>query len=139
MDLNTVKSFFCTYWDNHDFYSSICYHGVSHWFPDTEPSLHLCNKSHLIMCIILSMYCWIQFVKLWFLNLCSLAIMVCNFLHLWYLCLVFVSGWRPTEWVWECFILCSFLEYFEKDIRGFPDSSVGKESACNAGDSGSGS
>ena len=37
------------------------------------------------------------------------------------------------EWIWKCFILCSFLEYFEKDIRGFPDSSVGKESACNAG------
>ena len=37
---------------------------------------------------------------------------------------------------WECTASTLFLHLFP-DMVGFPDSSVGKESACNAGDLGS--
>ena len=41
--------------------------------------------SSSIFCLLV--FCW------GFLHLCSLVILVCNFIFLWYLCLVLVSGW----------------------------------------------
>ena len=35
------------------------------WFTDVESSLHPWNKSHLIMVVILSMYCLVKFSSIW--------------------------------------------------------------------------
>ena len=39
---------------------------------------------------------------------------------MWYLSLVFISGWQCLiEWIWEYSFLCSFLEEFQKDKYKF--------------------
>ena len=78
---------------------------IPHWFSDIESSLHPWDKSHLMMVYILLILksCWIPFaiILVRVLYLCSSVLLTYNFLFLWYLCLVSVSGWfwphRMTE------------------------------------------
>ena len=89
------------------------------WFAYIE-SLHPWNKPNfitvyelfdvLLNCLL--KFCW------GFLYLCSSVILACDFLFLWYLCLVLVSGWWwPHGMSLGVFLpsFCNFLKEFEKD------------------------
>ena len=63
--LNFVRSFFCTYWDNHVFilqFINVVDH--SDGFVDIEPSFHPWDRSYLIVVYDPLMYCWIQFANI---------------------------------------------------------------------------
>ena len=97
-----ILLFFCIYWDDHMFYSSVFFFNmVCHidWFTDAEKNLcihrmnHTSSRYMIFQCIIgfrLLVFCW------GFLHPYSSGILSCNFLSLRYLGLVSVSGWwRP--------------------------------------------
>ena len=58
--LNFIKSPFCIYWDDHIVlilqFVSVVYH--VDWFADIKKSLHLWNKSHLIICNPFNVLLW---------------------------------------------------------------------------------
>ena len=97
--LNFVKSFLCD-WDDHVFLSF----NLLKWFI-TLIDLHILKNP----CITGINPTWSWWMILWcvgfcspvfcwgFLCLCSSVIFACNFLFLWYLCLVLVS-----QWWWSC-------------------------------------
>ena len=120
--LSCVKNFSCIYWDDHMCFILQFVNMVYHidWFEYIEESLHAWDKSQLIMVydshivgFSLLVFCW------QFLHLCSLVILAGNFLFLWYLCLVLVSGWWwPHGMSLGVFLpsfFCNFLKMFEKD------------------------
>ena len=57
------------------------------WIPGINPTWS--------WCMILLMCCWILFARIYweFLHVLASVILVCNFLFLWHLCLLLVSGW----------------------------------------------
>ena len=71
MDVEFCQKLFCIYWDDYDFYSSIFLRCCVTLICHAESSLHPWEKSHLIICMILStefgllIFCW------GFLQLCS--------------------------------------------------------------------
>ena len=101
--------------------------------PGIKPTLIMVYEPLDVLLNCLLKFCW------GFLHLCSSVILACSFIFLCCLCLVLVSGW----W-WLCRMSVEVflpLQLFET-VLGWalallPDSSVGKESACNAGDPGS--
>ena len=89
------------------------------WFLYIEESLHSWDKPHLMWYMILFIcfgFCLLVFC--WgFLHLCSSVILVCNFLSLWHLCLVLVSGWWwPRRMRFGVFLL---LLYFRRVWEGW--------------------
>ena len=114
--LNFIKNFFCIYWDDHMVFI-LQFVNVYHidQFVDTEKFLHPWDKSHLIMVndtlhvlfgVSLLVFCW------GFLHLYSSVTLACNFLFLWYLCLVVIalSGWWwPHRMSLEVFLFPQFL------------------------------
>ena len=93
--LNFIKTFFCIYWNKWNLLFSLLMCGVSHWFAGIEKSLHLWDKSHLIMRydpfnVLLDSVCS-YFVEDFFTYGISTVVLACHFLFVWYLCLVLVS------------------------------------------------
>ena len=91
------KAFWCIYWDNHVvfiFKSLIWYITLMDFQTVSHPRIPEINPTWSY-CVILLMYCWIQFVNIcWgFLHLCSSVILAYNFIFLWCICLILLSCW----------------------------------------------
>ena len=116
MCLNFFNSFFCIYWVDHMVFIlqfSVVYH-TDLWILKNPCILGI--HSTWSWCMILLMYCWIGLLVFWgFLCLCSSVTLTCNFLFLWYLCLVLVFGWWwPHRMSLE--VCLSFLCNFKKSF-----------------------
>ena len=105
------------------FYLFFCWCSISHWLiVYVGPSLLRWNESNLIIMYILFMCCCILFadILLRILHLYFSKILACNF----FFGSVFVWFWYQGDsgfikWLWECSLLLSLLEEFEKDLCKF--------------------
>ena len=114
--LNFGKSFFCIYWEDHVVFILQFVNMVS--LIDLRilknPCIPGMNPTwSWLSCMILLMYCWIWFADILLRIFASYSsvILACNFLFLWYLCLVLVARWWwPHTVSLELFLPLQFLE-----------------------------
>ena len=82
--LSFIKRFFCFYWDDHMVFIiqfvNVVYH--TDWFENIEKSLHPGTNPIWSWCMILLMYCWIQFASV-------LLRIFCVYVHQWYWPVIF--------------------------------------------------
>ena len=111
--LNTVKSLFCIYWDDHMVFIfpfvDVVYH--TDWSADIEKSLHPLEISHLIMVydllnVLLDSVCY-YFAK----DFCISAHQwYWPVTFMWYLWFRYQGSGGLIEWAWQFSFLSNFLE-----------------------------
>ena len=117
--LHFVRSFFCIYWDDHMvfllwFVNVVCH--IDLWMLKNPCILEI--NPTLSWCVVLLMFCWIQFagILLSVLWLCSSVILACHFFCVCGSIAFLCQGYDGLiEWAWEYFFLCNFWEEFQKD------------------------